>query len=417
MGRALRLLVATALAIAVGGWSQPQLLESGNVRDAAIEGDGHGYRVAAWIADAGMHVAVAERGRDFGPPQTVARAVGYQPSLRVAVGPRGDALLVWTNVETDAAGEYRSVIHGIVLSRDGRVTGPSTLSNPSTSAIYPVVGAGSRGRLGVAWSDEATEARFARVAAVGSGFGSVERVPGRGASVSLAFDPRSARVQSLVDEADIEEVVRSPAGRWSKPAFLLHQPVIEELQRRPFIHDVQFGADARGRQIAVWQLGDPPGAPRVAMRTPPGPLEQSALVPESSGPTWPTLSMARSGAAAVVWQRDFARGTAGEVRVRLRSPGHGFRADELVYQAARPLLIQDVSVAPDGYTAIALEVGDFPQLEPRVLLVRPGGGVRSTDRVAGSAYRIIGKVFADSHGAAALVHDQSFKGMWATRAH
>src|SRR3954447_16004857 len=93
MRRAARFLVALALVLALGGWTKPQQLETEPVHRAALEGDGHGHRVAAWVTDSAVRVAVAEKGRDFGPARTLAAA--RSRGVDLAVGPRGDALVVW----------------------------------------------------------------------------------------------------------------------------------------------------------------------------------------------------------------------------------------------------------------------------------------------------------------------------------
>src|SRR4051812_20263034 len=95
MRRAARVLVAAALVLPLGGWTKPQQLETAPVRGAALRGDGHGHRVAAWLTDTAVRVAVAEKGRDFGPALTLAGTDGLESGPGLVVGPRGDALVVW----------------------------------------------------------------------------------------------------------------------------------------------------------------------------------------------------------------------------------------------------------------------------------------------------------------------------------
>src|SRR3954467_5418983 len=131
----LRLLAAAALALALGGWSKPQQLDKGYVYGFALEGDGHGHRVAGWYNGSEVRVAVAERGRDFGPAQTITNADGAPTDLQIAVGPRGDALVAWRRAYGGEAGEECcSVVHGALVRRDGRVIGPVSLSTPATDA-------------------------------------------------------------------------------------------------------------------------------------------------------------------------------------------------------------------------------------------------------------------------------------------
>src|SRR3954447_16148018 len=146
MGLILRVLAAAALALALGGWTKPQQLETAPVRDAALEGDGHGHRVAAWVTGTSVRVAVADKGRDFGPARTVAGTESR--TLQLAVGPRGDALVVWyekTNgFDPDTGEGCCIVIRAALVSRSGRVTGPVTLSNtasrPPTNTLSVVSG-------------------------------------------------------------------------------------------------------------------------------------------------------------------------------------------------------------------------------------------------------------------------------------
>jgi hypothetical protein len=182
----LRLLAAAALALALGGWTKPQQLETAPVHGAALEGDGHGHRVAAWITDTDVRVAMAEKGRDFGPARTLAGTGGRGVDL--AVGPRGDALVVWYSATPGYVPETGdgccTIIRAALLSRSGRITGPvtltSTASRPPTNTLSVVIGAGSGGRFGVAWSSPDPEWRFARIASIRRGFGALERVPGGG---------------------------------------------------------------------------------------------------------------------------------------------------------------------------------------------------------------------------------------------
>src|SRR4051812_34483610 len=161
----LRLLAAAAVAPALGGWTKPQQLETAPVHDAALKGDGHGHRVAAWVTGTAVRVAVAEKGRGFGPAQTLGGTEGRR--IQLAVGPHGDALVTWSETtsgyEPEAGVGCCIVIRAALLSRSGRVTGPVTLtdtaSNSPTNTLSVVIGAGSGGRFGIAWSSPDPESR------------------------------------------------------------------------------------------------------------------------------------------------------------------------------------------------------------------------------------------------------------------
>jgi hypothetical protein len=132
----------------------------------------------------------------------------------------------------------------------------------------------------------------------------------------------------------------------------------------------------------------------------------------------PRLAVARSGAAMVAWWKFFPPSSGSELRVRMRKPGRGFGPVALAYKTPDELSIQATSVAPDGSAAIGLDVGLNRPIEPRVVLVRPGGGVRCADRVAPDAPLVVGDVLADSHGAAAMLFERdSSRGPWITRSH
>lgn len=416
MGRAVRLLVAAALALALGGWSTPQELETAPVSRAALEGDGHGHRVAAWITDTAVRVAVAEKGRDFGPARTLASAGSPFSGMQLAVGPRGDALVVWsafTSGYVPTTGEGCCIImRAALLSRAGRVTGPVTLtrtgSTPPFNSFSSVLGAGSHGRFGVAWSSPDADSQFVRLASIRHGFGALERVPGGGVHGLLSFDRGHVRLLSSLYSAvpeeggRLEEVSRDEAGRWSGPRSLL-QP----------IYGGVFGADARGRQVGIVSAGGPT---EVVLRAPPGPLVRSAVVPWGNPEERiaPSLAVAWSGAAVMAWTRHGGSESDGEVRVRMRRPGRRFGPVTLVYQLPPGAGMRDAAVAPDGSVAIGID--EYPSPVQPVVLVRPGGGVRSAEGVRTGLSLYVSDVLADSHGAAALLeHRSSQAGLWASR--
>ena len=416
MGRAGRLLIAAALAVAVGGWTQPQQLETGRVASAAIQGDGHGHRVAAWSTDPGLRVAVADKGRDFGPPQMMSTGdhVGF---FRLVVNAHGDALVAW-QIEVpgppipETTETCCTVVRAALVTRDGRITRPVTLSDSSIDSYEDVgVAAGSRGRFYVVWSLTAQTTRYGRVASVRRGFGPLERVRGLGRISSITADRTRFRVQGRSESRELQETARSPGGRWSKPVSLLGR-------RR--VMDAAFAADARGRQVAIWV---PQGSPvRLGTRKPPGPLERALPFPIGAFPGLPVV--ARSGAAVVVSTRPVAHETGGrrlideELHVTMRRPGGRFRPFELVYRSSSLNGAVGPAVAPDGAVAIGVTEGEYPSYESRVVLVRPGGGVRSADLVAPGTDRRLQSVVADSHGAAALLTDRDVhSGLWAVRSH
>src|SRR4051794_31578959 len=369
MRRVATVLAALALVLALGGWTRPQQLETAPVHEAALQGDGHGHRVAAWVTDTAVRVAVAEKGRDFGPALTLARAGGPYYGLQLAVGPRGDALVVWslpTRQEVRETGQGCCIpIRAALVSRSGRVTGPVTVASPVADGIRSVVAAGTRGRFGIAWSTTNPKLRFARLASIRRGFGAVERVPGGGLYSSLTFDNAGARVLSVVDLESLQEVSRDDAGRWSRPRSLLH---------RPYLEGALAGADALGRQVFV-VVASSGRDTRLGQRKPPGPLVQSALVPDPPDPApavIPSLAVAWSGAAVVAWPETFGPWAPSDVLLRLRRPGRPFGPVDLVYQAPNTSL-DAAAVAPDGSAALGLEVGSYPKTELRVVRVWPGG--------------------------------------------
>ena len=413
MGRVRRLIAAAALVLALAGWSKPQQLETEYVPAAEVKGDGHGHRVAAWIAETGVRVALADRGRDFGPVHTITGGEDLRSSLQLVVGPRGDALVVWLASEPGEARPENdedccSAIHAALVRRDGRVIGPVTVSRTSTVAREVVVTAGSRGRFAIAWTITDPESRFARVGSIRRGLGPVESVPGRGVNAGIVFNGRRVRVQSVVDYVNLQEVTRNEAGRWSGPRSLLHDRTIET---------VELAADGRGRQVGVLHTSEPPYT-RIGVRTPPGRLALSDLVPGSDGPFSPLLAVARSGAAALVWQEYHPPSFGGDIHLRGRRPGRRFGPDQLVYESPSEISVLGTSVAPDGSTVIGMEVGQFPNFRARVVLVRPSGGVRRSDVVWTGAARVITDVYADSHGAVAVLQErETGRGIWASRSH
>lgn len=413
MGRIARPLVAAALALALGGWTLPQQLETGLVRGAELGGDGHGHRVAAWLTGSDVRVAVAEKGRDFGPARTLARDGGPHYGPQLVVGPDGDALVLWSVVTDgdvlESGGECCTTVRAALISRTGRVTGPVIVLNTAAYGLRVLVGAGIGGRFGIALEDVDARPRLVRLASIHRGFGALERVPGRGVSSLLSFDGSHVRLLS-VDSAGLHEVSRDEEGHWSKPSWLFPGE----------FEGAVFGADALGRQTGVLTTaGDL--KKQIFTRTPPAPLARVAFLPHGSASYVPVLAVAPSGAAVVAGIRfkDPSEGGApGEVLVRIRRPGRRFGSASVVYQSHSDVFVRGLSVAPDGAAAMGLEVG-VTDGEVRVLLVRPSGAVRSSELVTTLSPRILEGVLADSHGAAALLADPSggpVHGLWAVRA-
>jgi hypothetical protein len=418
MARVARILIAGAMLICLGGWTQPQQLDRGPVRGIALAGDGSGLRVAAWTTETDVRVAVAKRGGAFGRVRTVASGLNEPKAIKVAVNPAGDAIIAWYS-ESDTGEQPATIrdpepccsrVRAALLRHGGRLTAPVVLSPAGTFGYDPWLAVGSGGRFGVLWSNAPGARAYARVGSFRRGFGRLAAVKFQGEIAGLTFDRRRARVQYGESGGALREVARLGRNRWSRATRLADN----------VSYPATVGFDGRGRQVAVWQSAGPSGnGARLGTRTPPGPLLERKLAGDSPDYGFnPLLSVSPSGAAVAAWIDGVDGSPAALVTMRR---AHGpFRPTTVAYASAELYSINDVAVAPDGAAAIGMWTGAYsPGRESRVVLLGPGGAVLSADKVTPQLNAGPLEVEADSRGTVAAwggFDGTSGNGLWVARA-
>jgi hypothetical protein len=163
--------------------------------------------IAAWVArgrEAGrdqLRVAIAPRGRGFGPARTLQRVRGrrgYVPAITVSglvASPRGRAVVAWSLATTKT-----QTMHAAVRTRGGRFARPQRLGTVGfASSGPPALALGPSGAVLAAWmlrDDDDTSVRATTLRPGARRFGAPQRVSGadRADDVGVFAGPGGAAV-------------------------------------------------------------------------------------------------------------------------------------------------------------------------------------------------------------------------------
>jgi hypothetical protein len=369
MTRVARFLVTAALALAfvlpsqdAVAWDGVQTLTR-NRGSLALAGNEHGRRVAAWAWDGGVFVRVAPRGGRFGPPRMIA-GPAHQSGVQVAMDERGDIALVWD--------DCCERLMGAVLRRDGRLSRLGQLGAQGAMNQAALLSSDSRGHLALAFK------AFDETAANGTiyaSFGTMRR--GFGESTAMSF-PDDSPVPVSVGRG---RVVYGTYGLVPQTVEASPSRVPGTLRRRVLldfpIGRTQLGTDDSGRQTAAFENGV------TATRSPPGAFVNVGR--RDPGPQ-PLVSVAGSGAAAVVWRHD------ARILASVRRPDGDFspslELDRVQGDETKPgsdeVILGSVDSASDGSAAIGVVIRHRQEPDPRLqsrLYVVPAGGGDGSERV------------------------------------
>jgi hypothetical protein len=358
-------------------WDGVQTLTR-NRGSLALAGNEHGRRVAAWAWSGGVFVRVAPRGGRFGPTRRIA-GPPYKSGVQVAMDERGDIALVWNSFvdadPTNDAGEGEDCcqrLMGAVLRRDGRLSRLGQLGAPGVMNEAALLGSDSHGHLALAFK------AFDDTAANGTiyaRFGTMRR--GFGEPTAMSF-PDDYPVPVSVGRG---RVVYGTYGLVPQTVEASPSKVPGTLRRRVLLEfpigRTQLGTDDSGRQTAAFENGV------TATRSPPGAFVNVGQ--RDPGPQ-PLVSVAGSGAAAVVWRHD------ARILTSVRRPGGDFslplELDRVQRDEAKPgsdeVILGSVDSAPDGSAAIGVVIRHWQEPDPTLqsrLYVVPAGGGDGAERV------------------------------------
>ena len=225
-----------------------------------------GSAVAAWIArdrEAGrdqLRVAIAPRGRGFGPARTLVRArgrSGYVPYIAVGgvvAGTRGRAVVAWS------LGEPGKTVMQVAVRTRGRGFGAPQSLGPvgPASATPPALVLAPSGAVAAAWtrrSDERTMARTATLRPGGRRFGATRQISGAdvAGNVGVTSGPGGAAVFWSDDRRTAGTLIRLRLARLRRDGTLAAPRTIAT---------VDPGTQAR--EVAGLQLGFPLAGPVAA---------------------------------------------------------------------------------------------------------------------------------------------------------
>jgi hypothetical protein len=301
--------LATAAAPASAGWHGVEELGAAGAEPAppAVASNSRGDVVAAWLSAGGVDVAVARRGRAFGPARTVPES-SSATDVRVAVNERGKAVVVWLR-GTPVSG---SRVHVAGLNVDRGFGRSRAVTYSSTMTLGPAaIGPGGE----VAVSFHLSGATYTRASDPRGHFHHIVGPPTHDA-VGLAVSYEGARPRLVYGRAGeglatlyVHPISRSPSAR--------SRVVASGLPPDPRIH---VASASNGTQAAVWAptQGDAPVSVVAAVRRP-GKRFVARAVARRPPPSDPRAAVARSGAALVGW------GEPEGVATAFRAPGRAFR--------------------------------------------------------------------------------------------
>jgi hypothetical protein len=235
----------------------------------AVSADGSA--VAAWVArdrEAGrdqLRVAIAPRGRGFGPARTLLRVrgrSGYVPYIAVGgvvAGARGRAVVAWSS------GQPGKAVMQVAVRTRGRGFGaPQTLGavGPAT-ATPPAIVLAPSGAVMAAWTrrdDDTTVARSATLRRSDRRFGATRQIsgPDQAGAVSAFTGPGGAAVVWSDDRRAAGTLIRLRIARLRRDGTLTAPQTIATVDRGIQAHEVdglQIGFPLAG-PVAAWQVFD-----------------------------------------------------------------------------------------------------------------------------------------------------------------
>jgi hypothetical protein len=319
MARAALALLVVALAAlgpapnARAAFGRPQVIDSGPSPDPiALAANDRGDRVLVYGINGSRRVAFARAGRPFGPGHELP-ATPLEYEFRVAVGPRGDALIAWIyndgSITADDVDD--SCCYGVkaVVLPAGAVPGPvHTLWPKGTQVGVHGIGISDARHFGVVANIEEPrrEGSFPSVVGVQARFSTRRGAWGPPEGVAhdelgataFAVTGTSARLLYYRSTAIVERT-RTSGGRWSRERRLVSGV--------PYYgSELFFTADARGGLLAAWtvrsrRIG---AALRVAAGAPGrrARVHTVARITDDEFFFDPVLSAAGNGAALLRWQ-------------------------------------------------------------------------------------------------------------------
>lgn len=237
-----------------GHWQPVEMLSRLGL-NPEVTVDSRGDAIAVWEGRSGVEASVKPVGGGWLAPQTVGTPGGEEPQEpQVASDASGDAIVV---APLQAHGRQSTGIEAAVRPAGGTFSLPHTISRHREEALDPRIAMNPRGDAIVAWDVQVPTGCLARAAfrPAGGTWGTPRTVPGghescRG-SHKVAIDQRGNAIVAWVSMRGSTMLVRvaerGVKGRWSAQPVIGRASAVAEPPGA-----AKVGMDARGDVIVVW---------------------------------------------------------------------------------------------------------------------------------------------------------------------
>jgi hypothetical protein len=321
-----------------------------------VAGNERGNAALVYDGANGLYVAVAEPGRDFGPPRLVPSSRDGRDFERIAVDERGNVLVGWTYNDGSQAprpsqrdeGCCRRVRLALLRHGSSQFVVSRTMGRPGFDSWLRSI-AIVNGRVGVLWDDsDFTSARFSRR---GLTLGSTVRVAG---AQGLAAMPLRTGPVVTFERADYVPGATDFTVDWSIGELMVGRSPANRtlLSRRGDYPALALAVNAHGEQAIAWTESVGTSAYDVyAGFRKPGELFHPRRLSQRGTYASPDVALASTGAALVAWDRLNKR-----VLVAARRPGGGFGSVRGFSPLSEsPVYPPQVAVGPSGRGLVTWE--------------------------------------------------------------
>jgi hypothetical protein len=274
---------------------------------ATLAFDGAGDAFVAWSVNGahlhGVQLAIRPRGGRFGAPQTVSAGAGGAGPPRLAVNARGDALLVWrqcSNTVSFCDGNGRPVLHAAWRPAGGPVKSPVVLSGNEVYPLIPAVAIGPSGNAAVVWQNQGT-VEFS-VATAGGAFSPPATLAANAVDPVIAMDGAGNALVAW-ESFDPTETNQDRLQAAGLPAGATAFGTPQTLPGEAGSVSPALAMAPSGDAVLAWK----PGPIVAAARTPGQPFGAPATVAPPSAAFGATLAIAPSGQAVAVWDQQIKK--------------------------------------------------------------------------------------------------------------
>jgi hypothetical protein len=252
-GDASTFIVQAATRPAGGDWSEPEDLadQQHNLDGPKIAMNAAGAAIAVWHARVGSdnvyQAAIRPPGGDWAGPEDIADAAPGEAAPQVALGPAGDAVVVW-------AGLFSGIVEASERPAGGAWSEPEDLSAAGGEATSPRVAMDATGDAVAAWQRSDGSSSIVQVSErpAGGGWSEPEDVSAAGQDASapqIALNPVGDAVAVWQRWDGSNEIVQASARRVGNP----WSPAQDLSAAGGSAFTPAVAIDATGGAVAVWR--------------------------------------------------------------------------------------------------------------------------------------------------------------------